>query len=407
MNMNTLSKNLFLVTLSLLVVSTTAYADGGKGLIRGAKKGLEKIEVKAPQGIARTGSLYKWSESSTRLIENSIRKGTFAQQYGGVTNSAARTLTNIDWVKPSLETNFLQMSAEEAKHYDPEMKSVQQLSQILSEKGLATGEVKNRIQSNHLIEQLPNASLRNSLNASLSKEDWASFGQDLTQYYSTGENGVAGAYNYLLRHPHKVTLYLRRLMRNPAVETPLKTRMADFLHQSEIPAQQRAELWNTISAMHQQYTTYLQQAQDSEAVQTRLRFLTETRTALEDFIQQNGRRPKWNSADPNEQRLEQNIRWALMRPDGTMHMAQLDAEMQQIQQLWQSTAPTFWTFEQTAIAFENFVKTTGQLYPNSLRENPQASQEEADLFDNLFYWRNANASMEDIISQIQKKWYKR
>ena len=76
--------------------------------------------------------------------------------------------------------------------------------------------------------------------------------------------------------------------------------------------------------------------------------------------------------------------------------------------MWESAAPTYLTREDTVALFDEFVKTTGRIYPRSLRDEPMEGEttfsREAELWTNLSYWRVEDPSISGDLAKVYGKY---
>ena len=112
---------------------------------------------------------------------------------------------------------------------------------------------------------------------------------------------------------------------------------------------------------------------------------------LSQFIATENRRPKWNTLNPEERALYNEIEHMIHNEQAT-RSPQLVSSRKALQAVYEAApAPTILSLEQTVVLFEQFVKTTHRRYPHSLSDQPEAGEiafeQEETLWDSLDYWR--------------------
>ena len=127
-----------------------------------------------------------------------------------------------------------------------------------------------------------------------------------------------------------------------------------------------------------------------------------------DFIAaHNGRRPKWNTADPKEMALFDEIEWVQIHLENNAFEPLLSYQ-NALNIVWENAAPTYLSREKTLELYDAFVKETGLFYPRSMRDKSKPGEArfewEEELWDNLSYWRVEDNSLFFDLTNTYRKY---
>lgn len=293
-----------------------------------------------------------------------------------------------------VEKEVLSSMLEENKFYAPEIDAGRAIRDqilnitVLEDEGQAA--LAEAIQQN-----IKNHTLKVMLLQNLENFDIYNMALDLTDYFCLDKSFEDAAFDYTRRHPHQMNLNLRRLMYNPLVDPAVKTRLKYFLEESSLLPEEYDLFRAAIRTAHLQYQQRLSTAKYSDIIQKQVAYYEDFAKRLDKFIVlNNGVRPKWNSANPEEQQLFDEY-GTLAQYDFANQFNPILTYRKQLRIIWETaSAPKVLSQEQTIALYEDFVKTTHRIYPHTLRNVPAEqdvpfAQEEL-LWDSLDYWRTEN-----------------
>lgn len=381
-----------------------AAAPGGNG--KTVKKIAQAITTKVPRTTRGTVQRYSFSPKITRHIRTGIAQGRLQRtindevlQYSPIPapivlgknpKEIAFSYHEIVASTP-FEKEVLLVNSEEAEFYEPEIAAARQLrSFLLSIHNLDEEECETITAL--VLQNIKNHSLKTYLLRSLDNRNIYMLDLDLAEYFSLDKPVALAAFNYTLRHPHQQTLMMRRLLNNPLVDEEVKKPLLEFLSKSKIKPEEFPAFQTAISNVYQQYQDRIAAATESEIVQTQVNYYAQLLDRLGDFIASspNNRRPKWNTANPKEMNLLDEIEW-VQQNEPRNQFDPLLPYQKALRLVWDSAAPTYLTQEETLKLYEEFVKETGLFYPRSLRDKLKPGEtlfkQEEELWDNLSYWR--------------------
>lgn len=416
--LKTLIKNVILAALLVTIACILVYAQAG-GTGKAVKTGVEVIvKGKLPTGKTlnqlpkRKSSpqrLYNYSAKTEQTIRASIAEGTFGRQPQIV--NLLQTATpengnhNLIIVQDSPALTALIKLRDETKFYQPEIDQGYRLLQKLDEVQQLTPAVLADIQAD--IAALHNNSLQQFLTESLQRGDIAAMRQDLTDYYLlNGKDMAQSSYEYLMRHPHKPTLALRRLLRQPLVDKELQQAAANLLQKNLSTPAEKEEAWKIIKQMVEQFQSRVQIVNHSLNLTERLSYYEYKAQELEDFIALNGRRPKWNTPNKEEAKLYKELEWIFLHTD-KLYVEELQQAYKKVLDLWNAHTPKYLSYEETIEAFEDFVAKTGRAYPRNYRNSPEKENvpdTEAQLYDDLAHWQLERPEIISTLTQIRQKY---
>lgn len=288
-----------------------------------------------------------------------------------------------------LEKEILAVSAKEEAFYAPEIAAAVSIRKQILNKKVVTPEGKNAI-AQAITTHIKNPTLRASLLTQLERFDIGSMVLDLTDYFSLDKSFESAAFDYTIRHPHRMNLNMRRLMYNPLVDEGIKNRLRFFLESDYIQPTAYPQFRMVIRAAHLQYQLRLSSAKNSEIIQAQEKYLQDITDRLSDFIVKNNRLPKWNTRSNIERELFDELDW-IFNHQALNDFEPLAKYNEALQTLAESVPSTILSKEDTIALFEKFVQTTHRHYPISLREKLKQGEipfeQEEILWDNLEHWR--------------------
>lgn len=306
-----------------------------------------------------------------------------------------------------LEKEVLIAQIEEEKFYAPELNAAQALHNLIYEIKTLDEDAAEALVSS-VLKEIKNHSLQTYLLKDLATLDLYMFDLDLTEYFSLEKPIEISAFNYTLRHPHQQTLMMRRLLNNPLIDEEVKQPLRAFLSKSKIKPAEFPAFQEAIANVYSQYRERIAAVKESDIIQTQAQYYAKLIDRLGDFIASHGgRRPKWNTADPAEYQLFDEIEW-VQQNEATNRFDPLLSYYKALNMVWESAAPTYLSQEETVALFDEFVKTTRRIYPRSLRDKPTPGEKlfprEEELWDNLSYWRIKDGTIFPKLSAIYTKY---
>lgn len=409
--------NLLTKTATVAVCLFAAVSVHADGKIKGVKALFE-----APRVYRGTVQRYTFDPVVTANIRAGIADGRFERQVsdamlqyspipapvvlGHTHQEISRSLHVLVAAVP-LEKEVLAATHQEHQFYMPEMIDAQELHDLVMALPKLDDESALVIASS-ILTNVKNHTLQTYLLQSLSRQDLAMLDKDLTEYFCLGKPFEIAAFNYTLRHPHQQVLMMRRLLNNPLVDEEVKRPVRAFLHKNKIKPEEFPAFQQAISNLQTQYSERLKAVQESNIIQTQVAYYTKLLERLKNFIvRHDGRRPEWNTKDPEEFQLFEEIEWVQQSQDRNL-FEPLSSYHKALNWMWESAAPTYLTREDTVALFDEFVKTTGRIYPRSLRDEPMEGEttfsREAELWTNLSYWRVEDPSISGDLAKVYGKY---
>ena len=246
------------------------------------------------------------------------------------------------------------------------------------------------IQNNFLRELVQNALADKDLNVLM---------LELAEYYTLDMTFEEAAFDYTLRHPHKRTLELRRLMLNPFIADQFKHPITELLSHPKIHPLEQEVFKQALTNLHQEYLRIVQESNKAPGVKTHLAYYDQIIDEIESFVARTGRLPKWNTNNPAEKDLFNRIEYLLSTGPEYSFSNLLTYYQEQLNMTLAIYATTHRSRQETLEAFDSFVKETGLLYPRVMADGVKLVEGEEALFDDLMYWRMKDES--SVVSQIQ------
>ncbi len=258
-----------------------------------------------------------------------------------------------------------------------------------------------------ILQTIKNHALQTYLLKALTKKQVLVMQRDLSEYFCFNKPFAVCAFSYTVRHPHQQILMMRRLLNNPLVDEDVKARVRTFLAKPQITLEDSPQFVDAINQLYNQYHRRMLAAQESEVIQMQVAYYTKLIDRLGDFIAKHERIPKWNTTDPQEAQLFDELEWVeLQQQNNTFEP--IASYQQTIELTLQMAAPAYLTQDETVALFEQFVKETHRIYPRSLRDKGAAGQipfaREEELWDNLSYWRIQDASINQRLADVYQKY---
>lgn len=399
-------KTLNLLTVVLCLTGLTAPAFAQKQIIKGTGKGLFEVSRTNRGTVQR----FVFPQQTVENIRRGIAAGKLDRQVTEAvlkipTTSVAPSIAPHSGAEISVhylisgrpvEKEILSSMLEENKFYAPEINAGRAIRDQILNITVLEEEGQNALAAD-IQQNIKNHTLKVMLLKNLEEFDIYNMALDLTDYFCLDKSFEDAAFDYTLRHPHQMNLNMRRLMYNPLVDPAVKTRLKYFLEESSLLPEEYDLFRAAIRTAHLQYQQRLSTAKYSDIIQKQIAYYEDFAKRLDNFIvRNNGVRPKWNSANPQEQQLFEEY-GTLAQYDFANQFNPILTYRKQLRIIWDTaSAPKVLSQEQTIALYEDFVKTTHRIYPHTLRDVPSAqdvpfAQEEL-LWDSLDHWRTESES---------------
>ncbi len=292
------------------------------------------------------------------------------------------------FAQSAAEKEFLAINNQEHQFYGPEYTAANGLLRQAHYFEMLPGKLtaQDRATLQDGLTFIQNNFLHELLENTLADGNLTQFQLELADYYTLSKPFVEAAFSYTVRHPHKRTLHLRRLMVNPFIDAKFKQPVTYFLAAPKIHPLEYETFKEALANLYQEYKRIEQQSLQAPGIQAQQAFYDNLIDRVETFVAVEGRLPKWNTRSSAEKELYNQVDFALNNaPD--FSIPALVASKNQLHMVMAKYASKPRSRQETLQAFAEFVKTTGLLYPRALTESNTVLEGEESLFDDLMYWR--------------------
>ena len=339
----------------------------------------------------------------------------------------ARIVRPLPWQEPLLLSPVLRSS--DAKkllnthtRYTQGAAKAQQILQNLKSHNIPTLPEEEQEQ---LLTQLSSfvadPALSGFLRQNIQAGNYAAVRQDLADYYnltldfipafelranpaSTHRNiFVYTTLDYLKRHPHKATVGLREILRNPNVSSQDKTFINDLLRKPpQLLAEQESAFTQTLHDIYNQHILSLANAYAAAEVQITVAYYQTLLQELTRFTEAHQRAPRWDG--PMDERTLYN-RLAVIVKDNPFNLFEEAAQpLQAIRTLLEAYPAATLSWPETLQQLETFIQQHG-FYPRSFSgSNGQTTEEELKLLDNVGYYLGKHPALSNDIRQLKEKY---
>lgn len=255
------------------------------------------------------------------------------------------------------------------------------------------------------IVTIRNASLQNFLFNSLAEKDYELFLQDLSDYYSIPVEFVTtlelrfispknpevvfanSVVNYMTRHPHKMNLKLREIMKNPLLDgellgdRPLKEVLHEYISRP-LTVERQAEFSVFLKEAYKKHTKSLTLAR-KEAEAT-VAIYQDLLLRLQDFVARHGRVPAWSHGDEQERRLYNRLS-VIMEHSTFNNFANVLPYKQQIQAILDTYPKKYISLDETTERLIAYVEQHGKV-PTFPKDENQLTYAEGLFLESVYYW---------------------
>lgn len=416
MNMKQLTIKQIVFTICALTLSVPSFAQGAGAL---ATAGRELIEG----GEAAVRAATEASNVTSRITQ-AVTRAANAPSY------ATRGYNFDIATQPSVAKKMLNLNTQ---YYKERMSAASLLTEI-NEQMQA-----NLLLTNAAGEQLPlpaaqqlklatrietvaqNKSLKNFLNEDLFDGDYALAMRDLADYYSlstefietaelrfvqpsnTREVFVHTTLDYIKRHPHKVTLKLREILKNPYINKNLTDLIKVYVNSPFIDAAHEIRFTSLLRAAYDQHMEVLADTRNSAEITEVVELYKDLLQRLRGFIAQNNRAPRWNGLTA-ERDLYNDI-LILMNDNRFNHFQDVTPTIESIQDLLKAYPEEFFSQEETLALLEGFFERNG-FAPRTAQQAADVTEEELQLNFSITHWLQNDSHFQYSLRMVYDKFAK-
>ena len=265
------------------------------------------------------------------------------------------------------------------------------------------------------VANIRNEALRGFLSQSLKRQHYLTFILDLADYYTIpleflsgfelrfiaskdpAERFARSAVDYMARHPHKMNLKFREIMKNPLVEESVKNELRGYVASRKLTPTQKEDLFYLLMDAYKIHIKSLNQAR--EDVQTAIVTYQEILIRLQDFVARHGRLPGWNYGDQQERLLWNRIS-VIMYHNTTNNFAEVMKYKEQIQEILESYPKKYITLEETTERLTEYVKEHGTT-PSYPKDESTLTYADGLLLESISYWWNNNDAFRSLFESYK------
>ena len=269
-----------------------------------------------------------------------------------------------------------------------------------------------------------NASLQNFLFNSLAEKDYELFLQDLSDYYSIPVEFVTtlelrfispknpeevfanSVVNYMTRHPHKMNLKLREIMKNPLLDgellgdRPLKEVLHEYISRP-LTVQRQEEFSVFLKEAYKKHTKSLTLAR-KEAEAT-VAIYKDLLIRLQDFVARHGRVPAWSRGEEQERRLYNRLS-IIMNHSTFNNFSAVLPYKQQIQAILEAYPKKYISLDETTDRLIAYVEQHGKM-PKYPQDETQLTYAEDLFLESVYYWYTNNSDFRSFFCYLQDPTY--
>ncbi|MBR4682967.1 MAG: hypothetical protein IKP06_06690 [Elusimicrobiaceae bacterium] len=208
--------------------------------------------------------------------------------------------------------------------------------------------------------------------------------------------------DFLDQHPHKVSLQLREVLKNPQVR-PFKKGINTYIHHSStLTPQDRENFTDMLHEIYRIHVQSLKQAYQSTDVCVTVSFYNKALSELEDFVKAHNRRPRWDG--PLEERQLYNQLMIITHENPFNLFAEALFPLQEINRILAQYPSIMLSWESTLERIEAFIQQNG-FYPRSYEKTGgNTTEEELWLLDHVKHHLHANPLLYPRLEQLKIKY---
>ena len=253
-------------------------------------------------------------------------------------------------------------------------------------------------------------------------EDYAAMLQDLADYYNlttefitTLDPGqlrtekpedvfIQTTLNYLKRHPHKPTVQLREILKNPEVGPRFKQPINWIIsHPPEFLEEKEQTMIFWLRSAYREHARSLAKAHNAREVQITAGFYKQALQELTTFANTHHRAPRWDGPMPERRLYNQLL--VIMNDNQANFFTEVNQSVQGIQKILDTYPVITLSEQETLVQLEQFMKEHG-FYPRSYdKTKGHTTEEELILRDHIRYYSFRNSELFNQIEDLGKKYH--
>lgn len=208
--------------------------------------------------------------------------------------------------------------------------------------------------------------------------------------------------DFLNRHPHKVPLRLREMLKNPQVGLKFKGSVQEFLRQPTPFSKESSQAFSSLlRAIYSDYSQLLTQAYQSPEVRITISYYNQALHELEKFVDVHQRAPRWDG--PVEEKQLYNRLMIITRDNPFNRFTEALYPLQEIKNILAKYPVSTLSWEETTARLETFIEQHG-FYPRSYgATNGNTTEEELRLLDQVHFYTYHHPQLENEIEQLKIK----
>ena len=260
-----------------------------------------------------------------------------------------------------------------------------------------------------------NDALHDFLSQSIKTQNYEQFLMDLADYYSVpvefisstelrfiasknpAETFAQSAANYMVRHPHKINLKFREIMKNPFLEASLKDLLRGYIAARSLTPVQQHQLLELLKEAYTQHTKSIVQAEHN--AQSTVIVYQEMLARLEQFVAQHGRLPAWHSGNPQERLLFNRIS-VIMEHNQTNFFKDVLPLREKIQTILESYPKKYITLDETTDRLIEYVEKHGTT-PSWPEDETTLTYAEGLFLESVFYWWTKDMNFRSLFEKYR------
>ncbi len=298
---------------------------------------------------------------------------------------------------PALEATTLQKQLLRASNYRREITQADIASFRLQEVGPKNSLTNFVAQNPQWADFIVNNSLNRYVQAAVKAEDYEAVRKELTEYYGLRGSGnhsfidlpadlfVSSAIGYMVRHPHKINLRLREVLKSSMIDAELKANITSFIGKDRLSLEDQQQLEKLLKSAYDQYRTNLFNATQEPEIQQIYQTYTEVVAALTHFTAQMGRFPRI-VGNPDEHTLAVKVD-LLLKQSHLYQFEPIRSEIKHLQLLRELYPVEILPFDLFVEKFRAYVKETNRTTPVYPTMENFASPEDNILYDSYEYYQ--------------------
>ena len=399
----------FLFMASALLFTVPSWAQGAGGLVAGGKGIVEgtAAATKAAQEASRLTQFGDAVTSAALMTAPAIN----AQVQRAVTQGARFNFsTDVTPAKKLLNLN--------TQYWQERTQAATLLSNLKAIQAPLTGQQELKL-ATEIEKTAHNKSLKEFLHAAVMEKNYPLALREVADYYGLStefinslelrfvhpsdarEVFVHTTLDYIQRHPHKVSLQLREILKNPAMDPQLVALIKMYVNLPSIGRAQEMRFTTLLRAAYDQHVEILTATRNSQEIQETIAIYKDLLQRLRGFLAQYDRTPRWNGL-PAERELYNDI-LILMGNNRFNMFREVTPTIEIIQDLLDANPPQYYSKEETLELLEGFYVRHG-FAPRTAQEAEDVTEEELFLGNSIFHWMIEDSHFAGAIEDMHRKY---